>query len=395
MKRLLYIFFVLGFIFSPILHIDISSEVQAGETPVDVDQYHTPMSSTDDTAVLYNYGWGQTFVPTVNRLSSVHVELLNRVAGSGMTVTVQDKITGQEIATSSHRMSGGDGWESFYFYPKKVMIPGNEHVLLVTTSNETTAWAWNTSPGYANGTRERVGYAHDGDFSFSTWGSTYTEDPPPEEPPAEEPDEDQPADAGDQESADSQGEDSDSSIDESADEAPVDESIDAPELEYIVKDEEPSYPPFDDEVSIEDEDSFKIAGTAEPSLTVVVFLEDTKYSTSADADGKWSVTIDPEDLDNGEYEVTAQAQDKAGKGSKIASFFKLTKGEVDTAEESTEDVADENPDYKRQWAGVAALVLIALVCGGAAFILWLKQKRERDQKQNKESQKSEKKSSKK
>ena len=402
MKKKLLI--VLGVLFLPLASFQ---PVNAAETEVFADQYYTPPSGGNST--ISTYGWGQTFVPTVNRLSSVHMGLVNRQGGTWLDVTVQDKDTGEVIFSAGHRMDDGDGWESFYFYPKLEIVPGNEHTILLEASQTQTGWMYSSTwtPYYADGSREQNGTPYSGDFAFSVWGSIYTQDPPPEDPPPEDPppEDPPPEDPGEDNGQDATVQDGDP--EENGQETdqnggtqprgktddmqmPESEDVNAPELGDVKVNGEDFDLSGGDILELAPGDTLEVSGTADPNATVVVFIGDDAYPTTADEDGNWTVKIGIGELPAGDYTVKAQAQDDEGNGSEIVELFDISVT-GDTAEDTDLGAVgtSETPTNDTFWGKILvgeymwyAIVFLVLLFGAVVGFGFYYESKEKKKKKN-------------
>lgn len=379
-KRLPLIISSFLVVLSLLLLSNLATPTSAQKTEDFIDQMHAPGSGAEN-AVIKNYNWGQQFTPTANRITRVYVELENRVLGSNLTMTIKDKSSGFIITSASKRMSNDYGWESFIFDSPKVVEPGNQYVLVITTSetNETTTWVWNEEPGYDGGRRERNGNSTTGDFGFAIWGLNEEEEESQKEEPQTQ---DENSETTDQEStseqtttnSDTANYDDSTSTQDTAEtqdkKVAGNDQVAEPKLVYVDVEGEPTYAPIEDTLAFYTSNpEFKVVGSAPAETKVVFFIDTDIFSTTTDENGIWEVSIDPAELRVGEHQLTAQTQTDDGKGSTVVKLLNIRIRESEAAVENTEQDTDETSltekilygeyrNYTLIGLGLAAVLLV-------------------------------------
>lgn len=266
---------------------------------------------------LTGTNYGQSFMPTKNRISRISVYLREEVTGSGITITLKDHTSGDTIMTTGHRLDGLDGWESFSFDSSPVEVtPEHRYAIYITANNSSVAWSRSNTNAYDRGNIMHFGSPIFGDdYMFIQEGFDYS--PPAEDdPPASQPSD--------------QSNTQDSTVADTEDEAlkandvktEVDASIEAPKLTYIKINEEQIDTPIEGEVEALGGDTLTVFGTSFAGARVVLFVGDYAFSNLANQDENWEILVDFKDLEFGNFEVTAQAQQvESSKGSEIVDFF--------------------------------------------------------------------------
>lgn len=355
------------------------------------DQYQTEGSGCLTAYSGYNHN--QTFLPQKNVLTQIQVKL-RYMNGGNLTLTVKDNITGQIVVQKTQRMGVGEDWDTFYFTGDGlgyILDTSHQHSIWIGTDyyagGEAPCWLYSSSNLYLDGTR-RIGLTNKtGDFTFKTYG--YDIDmgrDNPEPPPAPE----DPEEEAQTEEATPEEEETGTGI-------IPDTPQDKEDIEVVEESTEVSEPVLDSviinsaieeleegTITIQGEDTVKITGTADAGDTVSVFINESAYTAIADEDGNWYVVFTVADLEDGTYEIEAQAT-KDELGSKIVSLCSLI---IETEETiSTEVIAEEEEttiwfDLTQgdlRWVTVAsALTLLGIFL--IIFIIIYKRKKKEEKK---------------
>lgn len=106
-------------------------------------------------------------------------------------------------------------------------------------------------------------------------------------------------------------------------EVQIDQKIQKPELTGLIINEKNINVASNKAIKVGLNDKITIKGKAFNKAEIIIFIGDSKFTTNADTDGKWSVGIKAEKLEVGLSEVKAQARQNDEIGSEIATLFKL------------------------------------------------------------------------
>jgi len=350
---------------------------------------------------IYGREPGQSFKPTVNRITRADYYLKYPVPGGWINVNLVDASNGMPLAEQGHRMPGEEGWDTMYFDEIEVE-PGQDYFLylVITESSYNTMWARTSSNTYDDGVLTIDGDMYgDRDFGFRIWGYTYSEEePPPEEEEEEEQEEEQQDDTGElpetgeDDSQDTQEQtnepnDNTYSVDAKDTDEVVkeeDESVEAPTLEYVKKNEEE----VEDMETIEAEsvDTITIGGSSFANAKIIIIIGEKAYEVTSDSEGNWSIIVDMKDIEPDEYDVMAQAIDLDGNGSKKVSLFKLTRleEEKDTVQPTPVSTKKERSLWYKLTLGslryISLIILGLLLIGLIVLLLIIVAKNEKKDK---------------
>jgi metal-sulfur cluster biosynthetic enzyme len=334
MKKFIYL---LATVFVSILSFSlVSTAVKAGTEALD-------QSQTTGGACLTAYSGfnrNQTFMPGFNVLTKVDVKL-NNMNGGDLILIIVDEGTGQQVLQTNMRMGVGEGWESFNLVGDSlgyILDTAHQHSIWIGTGYYTESapcWFYSSAEAYGNGNRRDGAIDIAGDMTFKTYGydiemGRENPEPPVEEPEVPEEPATEPVTEPVEEETGDMNQPGVSVIPDEAKEvedvevAEESEEISDPELSSVIVDSS-IVEVVDGEVMVEEDESVKVTGTADPGDTVSVFINDSAYSAVADEDGNWYVVFIISDLEKGEYIVEAQASSE-DLGSKKVSLFTLVKG---------------------------------------------------------------------
>lgn len=137
------------------------------------------------SVTIFNYGWGQTFVPDGNVITSVSVYIKNREGGEKLNIELWSRPSESEnrafvYGIYGHTVVGsGDGWETFDFTGKSGGLNIDNSlrygIYLSTTSNN-LRWGYSGNQ-YPNGFRiQGTEYLYtDSDLGFGVYGYDCTD----------------------------------------------------------------------------------------------------------------------------------------------------------------------------------------------------------------------------
>jgi hypothetical protein len=392
MKKLLPVL-VTVFLFSSLFSATLS-KVKAVDYILD-QQNTTNISASSGALKIYSRHLGQTFKPEgINRVSWVDIYIRYPSVGSWIEVEIVRADNGITVTTGGTRMSADNDWETIGV-AEAVLVSDDEYILYVDVdANYNTMWVKSGFNAYSRGVSTWNGsFYGDDDFGFKVWGYLYEEPVEPDPPPdpvdggEEDPEEDG-EQQGDDQQDDTQQENNVPSEKQSIEDldAEVDESIEPPTLGSLKKN--------DNEVDLEDlteldvtsNDTVEMSGTAFPGATVVIYIGDSAFSTTADDEGNWTIIINASGIESGLNVVEGQAQNDEGKGSEKVAFFSINKPATEIGgpftardiEEVELSLWEKLTIGSLRWITITVMsVLFLLLVGIWLFIVWKRDKKKR------------------
>jgi hypothetical protein len=186
-RQIFKIFFLILFLFLPVRTTAVSQTT---------DQSYLPAATAWDAIPAANYTLGQSFKPSLNRLTRIDV-VLNGVAAD-VTLTLAD--SANNFLTSETKNTGA-GTIAFTFPSPVSVTPEAEYRLFLTDNGAGLNWGKTNVSGYNRGVAFVGGVPQTGqDHLFRTWGyniiETQPSDPSVLEPPTDLKAEDVPNDQG-------------------------------------------------------------------------------------------------------------------------------------------------------------------------------------------------------
>jgi len=379
MKKILLKIFVHVFVIFTIICV-VEKPAYAFEEKAD--QYCLVLSQAYVTIGTYN--WNQTFTPSLNMLTKVRVFLKDRVYGNSITITIKDIVQSNTIYTSTKHMGDGDGWEEFPLaygtHPDGYeLVKENKYAIYLSAGNTTTSWHRSGADAsvYPGGERRQNDIGYSDDFVFSTWGYEITEEEPDGEniPPDELPE------TGEEEG--NQTENNTKKTDEINIE--TDDTIEVPTLDYVEKNEEKFPAPITESIEVNNNDSFKIAGTAKANAKVLIYFGEDVYEVNVDETGKWILDVDVSNIQEGECSIEAQTQVNETQGSEKTVLFPLSKVPLLLTNGSIEWPVPEHKDKTlfekitigeyRLYSIIGLSTALVLLIGSWLYIVWKREKK--------------------
>lgn len=294
------------------------------------------------------HGHGQTFRPTMNRISSINVYLTNRTPDS-ITMTIQNPATKEIIGTDTHALTfaGDAAWETFSFTPSLVVQPETEYVMYLSSNvdNETRWMSSDGAPQYTRGFAVLVDDVKPYDRLFREYGKNVTEAAatPVVAPPAQ--------------------------TTTTTTTTTAIAAVQPPVLTYVMNGDKRVEAPLKEDLSVTTDAKVILYGTSFKGAKVTVIVGNVSKLAETDADGNWTFTVDNSLLVEDSVSVSAQAQDSNDKDSAVVALAKLKKAPA--------TVTVANAETKKPWyqnrnllLGLLALGLLVLAAlGGLLYYL--------------------------
>lgn len=292
-------------------------------------------------------GMGQTFRPTMNRISSVEVYLTNRTSDS-ITMIIQNPATKEIIGTETHSLTfaGDAAWETFGFTPSLVVRPDTEYVMYLSSNvDNNTRWMMSgDAPKYTRGFAVVVDVVKEYDMLFREYGKNVTETP-----------------AGTAVTTPAQTTTTTTTAGT--------ESVKVPTLTYVMNGDKRIDAPITEDISVAEGAKVVLYGTSFKGAKVTVIVGNVGKPAEIDTDGNWTFTVDNSLIVEDSISVSAQAQDSTDKNSTVVVLAKLKKAAA--------TVTVANAETKKPWyqdskflMGLLALGLLVLAAlGGLLYYL--------------------------
>lgn len=333
-----------------------------------IDQQNTVWENC--TQVISSEAFGQSFTPTVNKVTKIEVLLRPYDEDFGdINLTLKDD-SGSTIAQVTEKPVSGSSYFTWVAFdlPKPVTVsPGTLYAFYINGLNELdTRWQCSNQDAYTKGTlKYGDSTVNSNDFEFKVWGYTDSSISPPSTPkntPTPIPSRPSPSGApalsptplntspSPKISQVPLPTSSTSPLNSSPTPTPIngytvkpgtvppvpaskillpeDKNVPTPKTESITINGKEVAKPAEGQVpviKVAAEDILVIKGTALANSKVAIIIDNNAYIGTADASGHFEVSIDTNTIKPGKHKVYAQTQTADGKGSVMVLLFEIDK----------------------------------------------------------------------